>query len=114
MTWTGKYKPGAIAGAWDGKYTLGTRAGKLIIFGQVDQHTLGVRANKYKFGASAGKYKLGARAGKYKFGARVGGQAKGWGPGNTNTRLTEVTLVEIGSLNQRNTLHSYILQMMKK
>ena len=21
LTWTGKYKPGAIAGAWDGKYT---------------------------------------------------------------------------------------------
>ena len=33
LTWTGKYKPGAIAGAWDGKYTLGTRAGKRIIFG---------------------------------------------------------------------------------
>ena len=28
LTWTGKYKPGAIDGAWDGKYTLGTRAGK--------------------------------------------------------------------------------------
>ena len=28
LTWTGKYKPGPIAGAWDGKYTLGTRAGK--------------------------------------------------------------------------------------
>ena len=28
LTWTGKYKPGAIAGAWDGKCTLGTRAGK--------------------------------------------------------------------------------------
>ena len=34
LTWTGKYKPEAIAEAWDGKYTLGTRAGKLIIFGQ--------------------------------------------------------------------------------
>ena len=34
LTWTGKYKPGAIAGAWDRKYTLGTRAGKWIIFGQ--------------------------------------------------------------------------------
>ena len=34
LTLTGKYKPGAIAGAWDGKYTLGTRAGKWIIFGQ--------------------------------------------------------------------------------
>ena len=28
LTWTGKYKPGAIAGAWDGKYNLETRAGK--------------------------------------------------------------------------------------
>ena len=28
LTWTGKYKPGAIDGAWEGKYTLGTRAGK--------------------------------------------------------------------------------------
>ena len=28
LTWTGKYKPRAIAGAWDSKYTLGTRAGK--------------------------------------------------------------------------------------
>ena len=28
LIWTGKCKPGAIAGAWDGKYTLGTRAGK--------------------------------------------------------------------------------------
>ena len=28
LTWTGKYKPGAIDGAWNGKYTLGTRAGK--------------------------------------------------------------------------------------
>ena len=28
LTWTGKCKPGAIEGAWDGKYTLGTRAGK--------------------------------------------------------------------------------------
>ena len=33
---------------------------------------------------------MGARAGKYKLGARVrfGGQAKGRGPGNTNTRLS--------------------------
>ena len=28
LTWTDKYKPGAIAGAWDGKCTLGTRASK--------------------------------------------------------------------------------------
>ena len=28
LIWTGKCKPGAIAGAWDGKYNLGTRAGK--------------------------------------------------------------------------------------
>ena len=28
LTWTGKYKPGAIDRAWDGKYTLGTGAGK--------------------------------------------------------------------------------------
>ena len=28
LIWTGKCKPGAIAGAWDGEYTLGTRAGK--------------------------------------------------------------------------------------
>ena len=27
-TWAGKYKPGATAGAWDGKYTLRTRTGK--------------------------------------------------------------------------------------
>ena len=27
LTWTGKYKPGAIDGACDGKDTLGTRAG---------------------------------------------------------------------------------------
>ena len=25
LTWTGKYKPGAIDGAWDLKYTLGTK-----------------------------------------------------------------------------------------
>ena len=28
LTWTGKYKSGAIAGARVGKYNLGTRAGK--------------------------------------------------------------------------------------
>ena len=28
LTWTGKYKPGAIDGGCDGKDTLGTRAGK--------------------------------------------------------------------------------------
>ena len=28
LTWTGKYKSGAIAGARVGKYTLATRAGK--------------------------------------------------------------------------------------
>ena len=28
LTWTGKCKPRPIAGNWDGKYTLGTRAGK--------------------------------------------------------------------------------------
>ena len=28
LTWTGIYKPGATDGAWDCKYTLGTRAGK--------------------------------------------------------------------------------------
>ena len=35
-SWSGtsKYKPWAIAGAWDGKYTLGTRVGKRIVFGQ--------------------------------------------------------------------------------
>ena len=34
LTWTGKYKLGAIVGARVGKYNLGTRAGKWIIFGQ--------------------------------------------------------------------------------
>ena len=34
LTWTGKYKPGAIDGACDGKDTLGTRAGIWIIFVQ--------------------------------------------------------------------------------
>ena len=34
LTWTGKYKSGAIAGARVRKYYLGTRAGKWIIFGQ--------------------------------------------------------------------------------
>ena len=28
LTWTGKYKSGAIAGARVGKYNLGTRVGK--------------------------------------------------------------------------------------
>ena len=45
------------------------------------------RASKNKFGARVGKHRLGARASKYKLGARAraGGQAKGRGPGNTNT-----------------------------
>ena len=48
-------------------------------------------AGKYKFAARAGKYKLGARASNYKFGARGRGQAKGRGPGNTNTQnLTSI------------------------
>ena len=34
LTWTGKYKSGAIAGATVGEYNLGTSAGKWIFFGQ--------------------------------------------------------------------------------
>ena len=47
-----------------------------------------LRSGKYQSGTRAGKYKFGARAGKYKFGAKAGDQAKGRGPGNTNTRQT--------------------------
>ena len=58
---------------------------------RVVKYKFGARAVKYKFGARAGKHKLGARAGRYKLGARAraGGQAKGRGPGNTNTQLQE-------------------------
>ena len=34
LTWTGKYKSGAIVSATVGKYNLETRAGKWIFFGQ--------------------------------------------------------------------------------
>ena len=34
LTWTGKYKSGAIAGTKVGKYNLETSVGKWIIFGQ--------------------------------------------------------------------------------
>ena len=67
---------------------MGVRAGKYKLEVRAGKYKFGARADKYKFGARTGKYKLGARAGKYKFGARAsaGGQAKGRGPGNTNTR----------------------------
>ena len=45
---------------------------------------MGARAGKQKLGATAGKYKLGAGTK-----ARAGGQAKGRGPGNTNTLNTD-------------------------
>ena len=50
---------------------------------------MGARAGRYKLGARANKYKYGAQAGKYKLGARAGKEAKGQGPGNTNTPKKE-------------------------
>ena len=71
LTWTGKYKLGAIAKARVGIYNLGIRTGKCKVLARVDKHKLGARAGKYKLGARASKYKLGARAGKYKLEARA-------------------------------------------
>ena len=75
-----------------GKHILGARAVKYILGARAGKHKLGARAGIYKFGTTAGKHKLGARADKYKFGARAraGGQAKGQGPGNTNTRILNI------------------------
>ena len=77
MSWTGKYKFGAIAWVRVGKYSLGTSAGKCKISIRVGKYKLGARAGRYKLRARAGKYKLGAKVGKYKLGAR----GSGWGPG---------------------------------
>ena len=76
MTWTGKYKLGAIAEARVGKYNIGTRAGK---------DKVSVRVSKHKLAARAGKYNLAARVSRYKLGARVRGQAKSWELANTKT-----------------------------
>ena len=63
LSWTGKYKLGAIARV---------RASKCNVSVKVGKHKLGVRTGTYKLGARTGKSKLGARA-------RAGGQAKGRG-----------------------------------
>ena len=66
LTWTGKYKLGAIAKARVGIHNLGIRTGKCKVLARVDKHKLGARAGKYKLGARASKNRLGARAGKYR------------------------------------------------
>ena len=63
LTWTGKYKSGAIARVRVGKSKFGARTGK------------------NKLWATAGKYKFGPRAGKYKLGAKTRGQGQGSVPG---------------------------------
>ena len=73
MSWTGKYKLGAIARVRVGKCNLGTRTSKYKLRGRVGKYKLGIKASKYKLGARVDKYKLRARVGKYKFGARDAG-----------------------------------------